>query len=103
MKILSSTTNHMLYTNQANPSATGTNSANGTNMEKAAEGNKTDSINISQKTKDLQSISASMDSEPTDRKKIVAGFKEQVQANQYTVNFEKTAEKMIGNIIDDVG
>ena len=101
MKIPRSTLNYMPYTNQANPSANGTTSANGTNMEKAAEGNKTDSLNISPKTRELQKISASMDSQPADRGKIVTNLKEQVQANQYNVNAEQVAERIMGDIIDE--
>ncbi|OQY52900.1 MAG: flagellar biosynthesis anti-sigma factor FlgM [Desulfobacteraceae bacterium 4572_89] len=97
MKISSSTPNYMPYTNQANPVT------KGSNMEKAAEESKTDSINLSQKTIELQKISAAMDTEPADRKKMVSDLKQQVQANQYNVNAEQVAERMMGDIIDSMG
>jgi len=98
MKISSSTPNYLPYTNQANPAANTT--TNSPNIEKAVEGSKTDSLNLSQKTRELQKISSSMDSEPADRKKMVSDLKQQVQANQYNVNAEQVAERMIGDIID---
>nr|WP_320016911.1 flagellar biosynthesis anti-sigma factor FlgM [uncultured Desulfobacter sp.] len=62
-----------------------------------------DSINLSATTRDLQKISAASVDEPKDRAQKVEALKQQVQSNQYTVNAEQVAEKMIGSIMDDMG
>ncbi len=62
-----------------------------------------DSINLSSTTRDLQKISAASAQEPGDRAQMVEDLKQQVQSNQYTVNAEQVAEKMIGSIMNEVG
>ena len=62
-----------------------------------------DSINLSSTIRDLQKISAASSDEPKDRAQKVEALKQQVQSNQYTVNAEQVAEKMIGSIMDDMG
>jgi negative regulator of flagellin synthesis FlgM len=66
-----------------------------------------DSINLSSTTKDLQKISAAAAEKSDDRTQqralMVEDLKQQVQANQYTVNAEQVAEKMIGSIMNEVG
>jgi negative regulator of flagellin synthesis FlgM len=62
-----------------------------------------DSINLSSTTRDLQKISAASENEPAERTKQVQALKQQVQTNQYTVNAEEVAEKMIGSIMDELG
>jgi flagellar biosynthesis anti-sigma factor FlgM len=98
MKISSSTPNYMAYTNPANQASQ--TEAAVTNKEKPADGSKTDSINLSAKTMDLQKISTAMDTEPLDRKKMVADIKQQVDAGQYTIDAKMVAGKMLGNMID---
>ena len=89
------------YTNAANKAGAGTNKAA---QEKGGEETvATDSINLSSTTRDLQKISAASETVPEDREKRVADLKQQVQANQYTVNAEQVAEKMIGSIMDELG
>jgi anti-sigma28 factor (negative regulator of flagellin synthesis) len=41
-----------------------------------------------------------MDTEPLDRKKMVADIKQQVDAGQYTIDAKMVAGKMLGNMID---
>lgn len=62
-----------------------------------------DRINLSPTTRDLQKISAASTKEPKERAQMVEGLKKQVQSNQYTVNAEQVAEKMIGSIMNEVG
>ncbi len=97
MKISNSTTSYINtnYANQANPAATNIQAKTGRRPEET----KTDNINLSEKTRDLQKIGQAMEIEPTDRKQLVSDIKDQVQANQYTINAEQIAEKMIGSII----
>lgn len=64
---------------------------------------KTDRINLSATTRELQKISAASQTEPESRTKKVADLKAQVQANQYTVNADQVAEKMIGSFLDEQG
>lgn len=78
----------------ANPSA---------DQAKKSEEPLSDSINLSSTTRDLQKISAASAEEPKDRAQKVEDLKQQVESNQYTVNAEQVAEKMIGSIMDDVG
>lgn len=63
----------------------------------------TDSINLSDGTKTLQKIAKALDSEPADRKSYVADIKQKVEANQYNINAEAIAEKLVGSIMDQFG
>ena len=63
----------------------------------------TDSINFSDETKILQKISKAMESEPADRKKYVADIKQKVETNQYNINAENVAEKIVGSLMDQFG
>jgi len=100
MKISNSTPNYInqTYANQANNTA-------GKNLksQEPAEEKVTDSINFSDRTKDLQKISRAMETEPADRKKYIADIKQQVETNQYTVNAETVAEKMVGSLMNEIG
>ncbi len=102
MKISNSTQN---YINQSYANQTANQAANtAANKEKPAEETvATDSINLSSTTRDLQKISAAAETEPANREQLVEDLKQQVQANQYTVNAEQVAEKMIGSITDQLG
>jgi negative regulator of flagellin synthesis FlgM len=102
MKISNSTQNYInqSYANQAATKA----AEQAANQEKPAEETvATDSINLSSTTRDLQKISAAAETEPENREQLVADLKQQVQSNQYTVNAEQVAEKMIGSIMDELG
>jgi flagellar biosynthesis anti-sigma factor FlgM len=98
MKISNSTQNYInqTYPNQTNPAG---NSA--AKLEKPAD-ERMDSLNISPTTRDLQKISAAMDTQPIERTTMVADLKQQVQAGQYTVDAEQVAEKMVGSIMNDL-
>jgi negative regulator of flagellin synthesis FlgM len=61
-----------------------------------------DSINLSSTTRDLQRIEAVSAEEPKERAQMVEDLKQQVQSNQYTVNADQVAEKMIGAIMDEM-
>jgi len=54
-----------------------------------------DTIKLSDTTRDLQKISQAMEAEPADRKKQVSDLKDQVQAGLYNVNAQTVAEKMM--------
>lgn len=71
-------------------------------LEKPADEMVGDSINLSQKTRDLQKISTAMDTQPTDRATLVADLKQQVQTNQYNINAEQIAEKMTGSLMNEL-
>ncbi|MDX9963044.1 flagellar biosynthesis anti-sigma factor FlgM [Desulfobacter postgatei] len=70
---------------------------------KQSEETLSDTINLSSTTRDLQKISAASAEEPKGRAQMVENLKLQVQSNQYTVNAEQVAEKMIGSIMNEVG
>jgi flagellar biosynthesis anti-sigma factor FlgM len=97
MKISNPTQNYInqTYANQVNPASTSP-----TKMETPGEEPAADSLNISQKTRELQKISAAMDTAPTDRTTLVADLKQQVQAGQYNINAEQVAEKMVGSLMN---
>ncbi len=63
---------------------------------------RTDSINLSEKTRDIQKITRAMETQPADRTERIRKIKDQVQANQYNINAEQIAEKMIGSIMDEL-
>ncbi len=102
MKISNSTQN---YINQSYANQTANQTANtAANKEKPAEETvATDSIKLSSTTRDLQKISVAAETEPANREQLVEDLKQQVQANQYTVNAEQVAEKIIGSITDQLG
>ncbi|HKK00400.1 MAG TPA: flagellar biosynthesis anti-sigma factor FlgM [Desulfotignum sp.] len=54
-----------------------------------------DTIKLSDTTRDLQKISQAIEAEPADRKKQVSDLKDQVQAGLYNVNAQTVAEKMM--------
>lgn len=64
---------------------------------------KTDSINLSDQTKTLQKIDKAMETEPADRKKYVADIKQKVETNQYNINAETVAEKIVGSFMNQFG
>lgn len=99
MKISNTTPNYInqTYTNQANAAAQNLKSP------KPAEDGLTDSINLSGKTQDLQRIAKALDSDATDRQNLVADIKQRVENNQYNVNAEKVAEKIVGAFMDNFG
>lgn len=100
MKISNSTPNYInqTYASQANNAA-----RQNLKSQEPVEKKATDSINFSDLTKDLQKISKAMETEPADRKKFVADLKQQVETNQYTINAETVAEKMIGSLMNEIG
>lgn len=63
----------------------------------------TDSINLSSTTRDMQRIAAASETTSPEREKLVQDLKAQVQNNQYSVNPDQVAEKMIGHILNQVG
>jgi len=92
------------YINQSYTATnTGTTAKTSADQGKQSEEKLSDSINLSSTTRDLQKISAAAAQEPGDRAQKVEGLKQQVQSNQYTVNAEQVAEKMIGSIMNEVG
>lgn len=99
MKISNSTQNYInqTYANQTTPAVNSP-----SKLENPVDELAGDSLNISPTTRDLQKISAAMDTEPTDRTALVADLKQQVQAGQYTVDAEQVAEKMVGSIMNDL-
>ena len=97
--------NTQQYINQSYTNSTG-NAAKTTtaNPKKSNEDTvATDSINLSSTTRDLQRISAASTIEQPDRAKKVEDLKQQVQTNQYTVNAEQVAAKMItGSVMNEL-
>jgi flagellar biosynthesis anti-sigma factor FlgM len=100
MKISNSTPNYInqTYANQAANAA----NQNQKNQKPVEEG-VADSINLSNRTKDLQKIESALETVPADRGKYVADIKQQVESNQYNINAENIAEKMIGSIMNEIG
>lgn len=101
MKVSNSTPNyiHQTYTNQANKPAS-QNLKSNRPEEEPGNGIKADSINFSDQTRELQRVSKAMETEPAGREKYVADIKQQVQANQYTINADAVAEKMAGFLLN---
>lgn len=102
MKITNPPPNYInqTYTNQAN-----TGGVAGQNQKPSAptEETQTDSINLSDRTKELQKIAKAMETEDVDRQKYVADIKQKVQTGQYNVNAELVAEKIAGSFMNEVG
>ena len=103
MKIISSLSHYINQSYAANNANTNTTANTSADQGKQPEETLTDRINLSSTTKDLQKISAASAEEPKDRARMVEELKQQVQSNQYTVNAEQVAEKMIGSIMNNVG
>ncbi|WDP89600.1 MAG: flagellar biosynthesis anti-sigma factor FlgM [Desulfobacter sp.] len=80
------------------------NQSNRTVKSKALKSDvKTDSINLSSTTRDMQKISAASQTDPENRIKKVEELKAKVQSNQYSVNADQVAEKMLGHFLDELG
>lgn len=99
MKISNTTPNYInqTYAGQMN------NAANQNLKSQKSPDEKTDSINFSDETKILQKINKAMESEPAERKKYVADIKQKVETNQYNLNAEAVAGKMVGSLMDQFG
>ena len=92
------------YINQSYAAGNANTTANASvDQAKQSEEPLSDSINLSSTTRDLQKISAASADDPKDRAQKVEALKQQVQSNQYAVNAEQVAEKMIGSIMNDGG
>ena len=103
MKISNTTSNYINQTYASQANAANQNLKSQKTAEEAVSEPRTDSINFSDRTKDLQKISRAMETEPADRKKLVADIKQQVETNQYTVNAEAVAQKMVGFLMNEIG
>lgn len=101
MKISGPTPNYIqqTYSQQNNQQAANDPSKTGATNED----NRGDSINLSERTRDLQKISQNLEVQPPEREQQLAKLKDQVQAGQYNVNAEQVAEKMIGSIMNQLG
>jgi len=63
-----------------------------------------DSISLSSTTLDLQKISAAAKAEQPDRVKLVEDLKQQIETNQYTVNADQLADKILtGALVNELG
>lgn len=100
MKIANSTPNYInqTYTSQSNAAAN-----SNQKPQPPAEEKPTDSINLSGRTRELQKISKALETEPAEREQLVADIKNKVENNQYNMNAEKVADKMIGLLFDRNG
>ena len=101
MKISNSTPSYInqTYANQANKTA----DQNLKSQQPPADEGLKDSINLSGRTQDLQKVTKALETEPSDRKQYVADIKQKVESNQYNVNAENVAEKMVGVLFDGNG
>lgn len=103
MKISNGTSNYInqAYINPAN--AASQNLKSEKTAEETAKETPTDRIDFSGLTRDLQKISAAMETDPADREKYVADIKQKVETNQYDVNAETVAEKLVGSFMNQFG
>lgn len=104
MKISNNTLN---YINQSytNPAGTAAKSSAGAGPKpQTGDPKVTDSIELSSTIRDLQKISAAAAQDPEGRTERVAELKRQYQTDQYNVNAEAVAEKMItGTFMNGLG
>ncbi|MCF6247979.1 MAG: flagellar biosynthesis anti-sigma factor FlgM [Desulfobacula sp.] len=100
MKISNATPNYInqTYTNQSKPAAN-----RNLKSQTPLEETQTDSINLSSKTRDLQKISKALETEPSNRQQYVADIKQKVENNQYDINAESIANKMVGILVNELG
>ena len=98
MKISNSTPNYInqSYNAAQNNAALNQNQKNQTSTEEKAA----DSINLSATTRDMQKIAKSMETDSPERKQYVDKLRNQVQNDQYNVNAEAVADKLVGSIVD---
>jgi len=100
MKISNSTPN---YINQTYANQAGTNGTNAAQKAvKATDDGKADSINLSSKTLDLQKISKASEIQPEQRTQKLAALKESVEKNQYSMDAEKVADKILGSLMNEI-
>ena len=100
MKISNSTINYInqayshLKPNTGEPSAP--------KPEKTSSEAMGDSINLSDRTKDLQKIEKALDIDPAARQELVTRLKESVRQGQYTVDAGKIASGMAGTFMNEL-
>ena len=71
-----------------------------TESVKTPEKKVTDSVVLSSATKDMQKVSAYMDTQPEQRTEKIAELKSMVEQGMYTVDPAKVAEKMVGTFLN---
>ena len=101
MKINTPNFINQTYANPANTAANQNPKAQKTADETFND--KSDSIDISDRTKDLQKISKAMETDPVDRQKYVADIKQKVETDQYNINAQTIADKIVGSYMNEFG
>jgi len=101
MKISNSTTNllNQAYSNnnvQQNSGATSAKSEKGKEISPSAN------VDLSDRTKNLQKISQAMENEPVAMSEKVAKLKKEINDNQYNIDADKIADKMVGSFLDQI-
>ncbi len=101
MKISNSTTN---FVNQAyNSHAPHHNPAAANEKpERNKEINPSASVDLSNRTKEIQKISQAVDNEPVEMSEKVSRLKARVDANQYTVDADRVAGRILGSLLDKI-
>jgi negative regulator of flagellin synthesis FlgM len=85
--------NNIVHQNQA-----ATNAKTG----KIKEPNLSSNVDLSNRTKDVQKIARAIEDEPVSMTEKLASLKKQVDTNQYNIDADKIADKMVGSILDEI-
>jgi negative regulator of flagellin synthesis FlgM len=101
MKISNSTTNlvNQAYTNNA---AQQNQAAANLKADKNKELNPSSSVDLSNRTKDLQKISQAIEIEPVAMSEKIAQLKKEVSEDRYNIDADKIAGKMVGSFLDKI-
>jgi negative regulator of flagellin synthesis FlgM len=70
--------------------------------EKIKEPNLSSNVDLSNRTKDVQKIAQAIEDAPVSMSEKLASLKKQVNTNQYNIDADKIADKMVGSILDEI-
>lgn len=60
-------------------------------------------VNLSAEAKDVQKAKEVIESEPDIREEKVSAIQEEVEQGTYEIDYDQTAEQMVGQFIDQMG
>jgi len=61
-----------------------------------------DIVNLSEASKEVQKAREVIESEPDVRSEKVRAIQKEIEKDTYTIDYDKTAEKMLGYFIDEI-
>ena len=70
--------------------------------DKNADAKPSSSVDLSSKTRDMQKVLQTIESEPVARTEKINRIQNEINENRYKIDTEKIAEKMAGTFLDEI-